>query len=85
MFDDIYNRWFTNNITESDLVELLIEWNKEFGNKKATPESAVAFLRSVQTDYKQLFDNIITKLAVKRNYFWYELYNKDGYLIKRYK
>lgn len=85
MFDEIFKRWInTGQLTEGDIVPLLLEWNQTFGNGKATADQAALVIRSLRIDYASLLQYILTMIGIKRGYEWAEIYDQRGRFIARF-
>lgn len=89
MFDSIFNNWIdTNQLNQEDVVELLLEWDKEFHEGNLTPQQIVTMLtqdpRMQFVDLGAVLTTILTVLGVKRGRKWITV-TKDNVLIKRFR
>ena len=87
MFDEIFKRWITTgNIYENDLVPILLEYDKEFKDGKATPQDVLAFLNHpliIHMDLNRAISRVLKLLGIRKKYNWIEVYDKDGRLLTR--
>jgi len=84
MIDDIFKRWIeTNNITQEDIIPILVEWNHLVGDGRATPETAALFCSVVQTDYNSMINRALHDIGIKKGYSWYEIVDKNNNIIRR--
>lgn len=85
MFDEIFTRWInTGKLMESDVVPLFLEWNKTFGDGKATPNDVLILLQVVRVDYNSLLNHILKYVGIKKGYDLAEIYDQNGKFIARY-
>lgn len=85
MFDEIIKRWInTGQLTQNDIIPLFLEWDKEFGEGKATPEEVVALINSVSINYMPILYKILKYVSIQRKYEWAEIYDQNGTFKARY-
>ena len=88
MFDEIFKRWIeTGTIYESDIVPILLEYDKEFNDGSIDPHQLTLFLQNPISSYVNLNSGLaraMKYLGIKKGYIWTEMYSKDGFLMKRF-
>ena len=85
MFDTIFTRWVnTNELTQDDIIPLFLEWNKTFGDGKASPQDVLALIQFIRVDYRSLMEHILKYVGIKKGYDWAELYDANGRFIARF-
>ena len=88
MFDEIFKRWIeTGNIYQSDIIPILLEYDSEFNDKQIDPQALTLFLNSPTIQYINLngaLERALKYVAIKKGYIWEEMYDRDGFLMKRF-
>ena len=90
MFEEIFNRWIdTNSLNMADIIEILVEYNKTFGDGTVTEQQVMGMLqqdpRIQLINLAGAINQAISYIGLKKGYEWYEVYNKEGNLLKRFR
>lgn len=88
MFDEIFKRWIEiGNIYQSDIIPILLEYDKEFNEKQIDPNMISIFLQNPISGYYNLegaLSKALKYIGIKKGYNWTEVYNQNGILLRRF-
>lgn len=81
--DDIFNRWLVNQLTQDDIIPIMLLYDSEFNDGKLTAQDCLMFLQHFQFPIGQFIDECMKQLTQKKNGTLVSVY-KDGKLLKKF-
>lgn len=86
-YENIFKKWVTTNqLSQNDVIPILLEYNNLFGTKALTPQEINIFLDHpiVQGYINILTINALNMIGVKKGYSWITITDKNNRFIRRY-
>ena len=86
-YENIFKKWVTTNqLSQNDVIPILLEYNNLFGTKALTPQEINIFLGHpiVQGYINILIINALNMIGVKKEYSWITITDKNNRFIRRY-
>ena len=83
--EDIFKRWIeTGNLTQDDIIPVLMEYAKLYEKGTCSQEQLMIFMQTIPMDWNYTLTRALTLIGKKLRYSWIEVYDNKGLLIKRF-
>ena len=86
-YENIFKKWVTTNqLSQNDVLPILMEYNSLFGTKTLTPQEIQVFLHHpiVQGCINILIVNALNMIGIKKGYSWITITDNKNRFIKRF-